>query len=368
VKTSGAGTNLDGDVTNDGNGGATLTSDAQPLGDVCSSRDAVELAGANVGDLLNDAGVTWGFFQGGFDLTLTNANGTTGCGRTSASALVQATKTDYIPHHQPFQYYASTRNTTHARPSSVEAIGHSFEADGKTPDPANHQYDIHDFVDALQAGNFPAVSYLKAPGYQDGHAGYSTPIDEQVFVVDLVNLIQQSPEWSTTAIMIQYDDSDGWYDHQMSPIVNPSTVSAATASVTLNSLTVAGNPDALNGDGLCNVSIAQQGGATPATPLLGSDGKAAQGRCGYGPRLPFLVISPYAKKNYIDHTLTDQTSSLRFIEDNWLSKQRIEGSFDAIAGDITSANSMLDFAAGPVNGPLFLNPVNGTPETCPTCL
>jgi phospholipase C len=56
------------------------------------------------------------------------------------------------------------------------------------------------------------------------------------------------------------------------------------------------------------------------------------------------VISPYAKANYIDHTLTDQTSVLRFIEDNWLSSQRIQtgGSFDTIAGTI---ENMFDFTA-----------------------
>ena len=220
------------------------------------------LAGANVGDLLNDAGVSWGFFQGGFDLTLTNPDGTTGCKRRTSIVCrgsSQQNKVDYIPHHQPFQYYASTRNMTHARPSSVTAIGHSFEADGKTPEPANHQYDIHDFVDALQVGNFPAVSYLKAPGYQDGHAGYSSPQDEQIFLADVINTIQQTLlEWA------QHGDrhpvrthSDGWYDHQMSPIVNPSTASSANANVTLNGVVVQGNPDALNGDGLCNVSIAR---------------------------------------------------------------------------------------------------------------
>ncbi len=55
-----------------------------------------------------------------------------------------------------------------------------------------------------------------------------------------------------------------------------------------------------------------------------------QGRCGYGPRLPLLVISPWAKKNYIDNTVTDQSSIPRFIEDIFLSSQRIGGgSFDA---------------------------------------
>ena len=59
-----------------------------------------------------------------------------------------------------------------------------------------------------------------------------------------------------------------------------------------------------------------------------------QGRCGYGTRQPLLVISPYSKKNYIDHTLTDQSSVLKFVEDNWLAGQRIQpgGSFDTIAG------------------------------------
>jgi phospholipase C len=67
----------------------------------------------------------------------------------------------------------------------------------------------------------------------------------------------------------------------------------------------------------------------------------AQGRCGYGPRLPLLVISPWAKRNYVDHKLTDQTSILRFIEDNWLGGERIgQGSFDSIAGAI---DNMFDF-------------------------
>jgi len=89
-------------------------------------------------------------------------------------------------------------------------------------DPANHQYDIQDFYDALDAGNFPAVSFLKAPSYEDGHAGYSNPLDEQIFVVTVINLLQQQKDWESTAVVIAYDDSDGWYDHQMGPIVNQS--------------------------------------------------------------------------------------------------------------------------------------------------
>src|SRR5262249_23811560 len=219
----------------------------------------------------------------------------------------------YIPHHQPFQYYASTRNPTHARPSSIAAIGHTNVPNTQTLDPANHQYDTDDFFAALAAGNLPSVTFLKAPAFQDGHAGYSNPIDEQHFIVKTINALQQSKFWAETAIVIAYDDSDGWYDHQMPPIVNSSF-----------------NPslDVLNAPGVCNLGL-QQGRPTRTTPLNGGFGQPASGRCGYGTRQPLLVISPFAKRNHIDHTLTDQTSILKFIEDNWLAGDRIQpgGSF-----------------------------------------
>ena len=101
-------------VVSDGNGGQTVIDDADPLGDVCSGTAVVQMTGKNIGDLLNSAGVTWGFFEGGFDLTAKNANGTTGCKRSTKSAVTGVTKKDYIAHHQPFQYYASTANLTHA--------------------------------------------------------------------------------------------------------------------------------------------------------------------------------------------------------------------------------------------------------------
>src|SRR5580698_8656898 len=161
-----------GAIIADGNGGFTLISDADPIGDACSttSGEVLQMGGRNIGDLLNTAGVSWGFFEGGFDLTVTNPNGTTGCHRSHTSTITGTNKADYIPHHQPFQYYVSTGNPQHTRPTSVATIGQQGDA-------GNHQYDTHDFIDAVTAGNFPAVSFLKAPGYQDGHAGYSDPLD-----------------------------------------------------------------------------------------------------------------------------------------------------------------------------------------------
>lgn len=322
----------------DGAGSFTEIGDGDPLYDVCSNAtiDQITMHGRNVGDMLNAKRITWGWFEGGFDLTVVNPNGTTGCARETnptAPGTPQSTSTDYIPHHEPFQYYASTRNPTHARPSSVAAIGYSYIPNTWTPEPANHQYDINDFYAALKAGNLPSVSFLKASGFEDGHAGYSDPLDEQHFIVRVINALQQSPEWSSTAVIIAYDDSDGWYDHQMPPIVDPSSSAA----------------DALNLPGACNSGV-QQGTTTRATPLNGSYLLPAQGRCGYGTRMPLLVVSPYAKANYVDHSLTDQTSILRFIEDNWLLGQRVQpnGSFDTIAGVLTN---MFDFGRQNESGP-----------------
>jgi phospholipase C len=329
-------------------GNLTMIGDADPLSDVCSNPaiDQVTMAGRNVGDMLNLAGITWGWFEGGFDLTAINSNGTTGCARSSTPAATpnNGATGDYIPHHQPFQYYASTRNPTHARPSSVAAIGNSFIPKSDNPDPANHQYDINDFFASLGAHNLPAVSFLKASAYQDGHAGYSDPLDEQNFLVKVINAVQSSEFWESTAIIIAYDDSDGWADHQMSPIVNPSFNSTV---------------DTLNGAGLCN-NGAQQGTPTPAAPLNGNNGQPANGRCGYGTRMPLLAISPFAKQNYVDHTLTDQSSILGFIEDNWLAGDRVQplGSFDTIAGPI---NNMFDFSRKQNEKPrtVILDPATG---------
>ncbi|HZY61705.1 MAG TPA: alkaline phosphatase family protein [Edaphobacter sp.] len=318
--------NTGGTVIDGGDGTFTMIGDPDPLGDVCSitSGALARLGGNNIGKMLTKKGVTWGWFEGGFDLTKTNPNGTTGCLRSTYSKIVKTTDRDYSPHHQPFQYYEETANLKHTRPTSIQTIGHNGDA-------GNHQYDTDDFFDAVKAGNYPAVSFLKAPAYQDAHAGYSDPLDEQEFVVKVINFLQKQPDWKSTAVIIAYDDSDGWYDHQMGPIVNHSTTRA----------------DALTGPGQCGDG---------STALPGPQTAHAQGRCGYGPRLPLLVISPYSKQNYVDHTLTDQTSVLRFIEDNWLEGERVGGgSFDSIAG---SMEGMFDFKH-PNPRPYLLDPETG---------
>ena len=327
----------------DGQGGLTLISDLGPAPDICTdslpwySTDRGSLTGRNIGDLLNEAGISWGWFQGGFDLSVKNANGSSGCHRTTFSPTVRQTVNDYIAHHQPFQYYASTANPRHTRPTSVAAIG-------TTGDGANHQYDLRDFFTAVKAGNFPAVVFLKASGYQDGHAGYSDPLDEQTFLVQTISFLERQRSWDSTAVLVLYDDSDGWYDHRMAPIGNGSFTSR----------------DRLTGNGSCGVK-----GRTPQ--LGGVAGKGpVEGRCGPGTRQPFLAISPWARVNYVDHSLITQASVLRFIEDNWLGGKRIGGgSFDAQAGSI---EGLFDFARGGKTPKLFLDDSLGTVTASPSGL
>ena len=298
----------------------TLYSDADPTFDDCStsSGNTVAMTGKNIGDLLNAKNITWGWFEGGFaPSSVTNGKAT--CA-TAHQNIGGATVTDYIPHHEPFQYYASTANPHHLPPSSVDMIG-------KT-DQANHQYDLSSFWAAVDNGNMPAVSFLKAAAYQDGHAGYSDPLDEQTFIVNTINRLEQTRDWKSTAVIIAYDDSDGWYDHAMPPILSQSNSAQ----------------DALTGPGSCGTAKAG----------------AYLDRCGYGPRLPLLVISPFAKVNSVDNTLTDQSSILRFIEDNWTTGQIGDQSFDAIAGSLDNMFNFHPRGFGQARK-LFLDPNTGEP-------
>jgi phospholipase C len=330
LKPNGSAASGAGSISGGGTTGA-LIGDPRPGFDDCSSSTPglqnsaqVTMTGKNIGDLLNAKGLTWGWFQGGFAPTGKDSKGRAVCGAhhvglAGDDATTQSSDGDYIPHHSPFQYYQQTANPHHLPPTSPKAVG--------TTDQANHNYDLTDFWAGIKAGNMPAVSFLKAGAYQDGHPGYSDPIDEQQFVVATINELEQTPFWNSTAVIILYDDSDGWYDHQMSPIVSQSNVT----------------DDQLTGPGSCGV------------PKPESSGTVQNGRCGYGPRQPFIVISPFAKTNYVDHSTNDQASVIHFIEDNWGLPRIGGGSRDAIAGTITN---MFDFTQTGTRK-VFLDPNTG---------
>ena len=258
----------------------------------------------NIGILLNGKNLTWGWFQGGFKPTTPWNPAVPGsraaCASTSSDpATGLSNVTDYVSHHNGFAYNINTANPHHLAPTLP--VGYT--------DQANHQYDLSLFLSAITNGNLPSVSFVKARKFQNAHPGNSTPLDEQTWLVTAVNAIENSRYWNDTAIFITYDDSDGWYDHQMDTVVNQSD---------------SPNDDYLSAPGAC--------GTTPSG--------GAPGRCGYGPRIPLIVISKYAKSNYIDHRMTDQSSIIRFIEDNWNLGRLGGDSTDVKAGSLFG---MFDF-------------------------
>ena len=351
-------------VTDIGDLDAYLDDCGNDKGGAVTTTTTMEMTGKNVGDLLNAAHLTWGWFQGGFrPTTAATASTPAVCAAVRAGheypsvspsvivpnpvaplltgADVHTSVADYSSHHEPFQYYASTRNPHHLPPTSVAAIG--------TTDQANHQYDTQDFFAALSANNLPAVSFIKAPAAYDGHPGNSDPVTEQYWITQVINAVQQSPAWATTAIVIAYDDSDGWYDHVTGPIVSPSNVTISGQAAAYDNLAGVGN---------CGTPAS---GAQPA-------------RCGYGPRQPLLVISPWANPNFVDHTLTNQASILNFVETNWnlgfidgaTAAANGQGSFDRYSGTL---NNLFNFSAPPTVQPLLLTCSGGyasnAAQACP---
>jgi phospholipase C len=306
--------------------GNTLIGDIDPTYDTCSEAPSagnsttpsvyqIEMTGKNIGDLLTAKGISWGWFSGGFKLPEGDCNK-----RSSHVDSSGGRPFNYYADVEPFQYYKSTANPKHLPPTPGTKIG-------DTDKQANHQYDLSDFWAAVKADNMPGVSFIKAPDYQQGHPKYSDPLAEQTFLVNTINKIQGLPQWRNTAIILTWDDSGGLYDQVMPPIVSKSD-----------------DPknDALYGPAtLCN--------PPPAAKITQND------KCGYGPRIPVLIISPYAKMNFVDHTSTDFTSVIKFIQDNWGLKQIGGGSLDVLANPL---NNMFDFRA-PHTTPLILNPSTG---------
>ena len=406
-------TSPDNDITPNGKGGYSLTSDAQPYWDDCSTRDAVALSGKNIGDVLNSEGVSWGWFQGGerpsasFQAALSatgNSSQNTNVfqpdefktyfstaanrpAHSSNQALCSSVhpigvalggtgqwgyKDDYIPHHEPFNYYATTANPHHLTIptdasgndtlAGLATVGHdtqSFVSGVPQFDTPNHQYDMSDFDQLLAAisnhelpqSALPAVSFLKAPGYQDAHAAYSDPADEQQFVANEINALEKSPDWSSTAVIILYDDSDGWYDHQFPGVQNPSLSPADNLTNTSFTVSTTGT------SGQC--------GPNPqvSAPLGGE-----QARCGFGPRQPLLVVSPFAKHDYVDHNLTNQASVIDLIEYNWRlpsisgSADQIEATVDRHEGVPFDLAGLFTFRhEGDHGGRLFIDPNTGQP-------
>ena len=150
-------------------------------------------------------------------------------------------------------------------------------ADG-TPGRAEHLRDEVDFYTDVANSKLPAVSFIKPLGPDNEHPGYANLLNGQLHVADLVSAIQNSQYWNDTAIIITYDEHGGRWDHVAPPVID---------------------------------------------------------RWGPGLRVPTIVISPFARKGFVDHAQYDTTAILKLIESRW--NLAPLGDRDANSGDMLTA-------------------------------
>jgi phospholipase C len=129
---------------------------------------------------------------------------------------------------------------------------------------------LTNFYTAAKAGNLPAVSWIDPNGTVSEHPTALVSAG-QTYVTGLINAVMQSPDWSSTAIFLSWDDWGGFYDHVVPPVVDQN---------------------------------------------------------GYGLRVPGMVISPYARSGYIDHQILSHDAYNKFIEDDFLGGQRLNPATD----------------------------------------
>jgi phospholipase C len=147
-----------------------------------------------------------------------------------------------------------------------------------TPGRTAHLKDEQDFLGALHSGNLPAVSFIKPLGEDNEHPGYASLLQGQEHVASLVRAVQQSRYWSNAVVIITYDENGGFWDHVAPPHVD---------------------------------------------------------RWGPGTRVPTIIVSPFARRGYVDHTQYDTTSILKLIESRW--RLAPLGTRDAAANNLANA-------------------------------
>ena len=132
-------------------------------------------------------------------------------------------------------------------------------ADG-TEAKKEHLKDEEDFFNAAREGTLPAVSFVKPLGINNEHPGYANIIAGETHAVKLINAVLNGPNGKDAVVILTYDENGGFWDHVSPPVID---------------------------------------------------------KWGPGTRVPTIVISPFAKKNYVDHTLYETVSILAFIEKRW---------------------------------------------------
>lgn len=205
-----------------------------------------------------------------------------------------------------WKYYAPDQGTSGYIWSQYNAIGHVR----KTTQWQQHVVNYTQFVQDAQSGNLPAVSWLVEPSNVSDHPPASACAGEN-WTVQQINAIMQNPNlWTHTAIILTWDDFGGFYDHVVPP-------------------------------------------------------KGPNGQTEFGFRVPTIIISPYAKQTFIDHTMYSFPSMLRFVE-NILGLPNL-GFLDSTTSPLGDLTNSFDFTQQPLP-PLVLQTRNckGGPSPTPT--
>ncbi|HWT36358.1 MAG TPA: acid phosphatase [Paraburkholderia sp.] len=190
----------------------------------------------HIGDLLNNAGVTWAWYSGAW------ANAIAARQNNTSNVIYgqNLTSPNFQPHHQPFNYFADLAPGTDNRAKHLLDGGLNGS----------------EFIKAIDAGTLPQVAFYKPQGNLNEHAGYTDVSQGDQHIADVISHLQKSPQWNNMVVIVTYDENGGFWDHVAPP----------------------------KGD-----------------------------RWGPGTRIPAIIVSPYAKKGFVDHTQYDTASILRFI-------------------------------------------------------
>ena len=214
-----------------------------------------------IGDTLSAKGVAWAWYAQGYTQALDDGMQLPELARKviyqSAGGSV-----NFQPHHLPFNYFARF-------------------APG-TPDRARHLRDGDDFVQAIESGTLPAVSFYKPGGRDSQHPGSGDIMTGDAHISALLDKLKASPQWKDMLVVVSYDENGGYWDH-----VPP-----------------------------------------PTGPGWGD-------RFGPGSRIPALLIGPHVKQGAIDSTPMDTTSILKFLTRRF-GLQPLTGVREKM-GDLTSA-------------------------------
>jgi acid phosphatase len=157
----------------------------------------------NIGNRLDDAGINWRWYSGGWNDALANNN-------TANNELFQF-------HHQPFAYYTKYAPFLTA-PTADYSASNPPQLNPATTGPNAHLQDEQNFFADVASGDLPPVSFVKPIGKNNEHPGYADVVTGQQHVADLVAAVQKSKIWKNCVIIVTYDENGGRWDHVVPPV------------------------------------------------------------------------------------------------------------------------------------------------------